>query len=488
MKLQDRIFNKDWNLIHPQNKVLSTDAAYVALCNELYESLRGMQEHAKISKALLRTCAINVAAYLEDIVSHIGLWKAFQTRYSATYDKQIPYFDVDDDYIKDEVNLQDIQFIVWFTIQNSVNKDFVFDPCDQTIAYIANKFYPVLLDAYETVPESEELHQWVWTDAIDKDSGAYNDLIFWLYEQSYLFSSSRYKYENELEAFVKTYSGKVSDREIQHLVLGFHKEQMLSKPIGPLGLTTSEWIVAMAEVADKRKVKKLNDIQFLSSRYFQIASETTKSYVINSSEGDEKLKLAKETFPSSLKLQKGDCFKSALIYFNGSWHILHSLITVTEEDFLSQKDLTQKHRQDAKESNDLFKSVAGRRGVLFYESFNSFVADFTVYEPYLSKVDPEVYKNILVTATPEEGLTIAPGVASYIKDPKNTLFDKELTASKGIDLIAFSYTCPESLLRILFNGKRLSEVQFVNSTDRKAKKRLQENIEFTARALRGYRV
>ncbi|MGL5635248.1 MAG: DUF3843 family protein, partial [Bacteroidales bacterium] len=399
-----------------------------------------------------------------------------------------PYFDIDENYIEDEVNQQDIQFIIWFTLQNSMDKGFVFDPCDLYITRLTECFYPVLLDAYETIPESEDLRSLIWTDVLEKDSGVYSDIVYWLYEQSYLLAPSRLKFENELETFLKSYAGRVSEREIQHLALGFHKEQMLTKPMGPLALTIPEWIVAMAGVEEKRKVKKLSEVQVLSSRYFQIVSESNKSYIINSSEGDEKLKLAKDTFPSVLSLQKGDCLKSALIFFNGAWNILHSLITVSEDDYVNQKALVQKHKQDATVSNDLFKSIAGRRGVLYYSTFADFVSDFKVYEPYLSKIDPEIYKNILVISTSEEGLTIAPGVASYIKDPKNPLFDKELTAEKGIDLIAFSYTCSESLLRILFNGKRLSDVQFVSEVDRKGKKRLQDNIEFTARALRGYRV
>lgn len=488
MKFQDRIFNKDWNLIHPYNKALATDSAYVALCNELYDSIRNLDEHPEVGKSLLRNCAVSVAAYLEDIVSHLGLWKAFQSTYKEMYGKQLPYFDIDEDYIEDEVNQQDIQFIIWFTLQNSIDKGFVFDPSDSYIATLAENFYPILLDAYEEIPESEDLRKMIWTETLEKDLGAYTDLAYWLYEQSYLLAPSRLKYEKELEVFLKSYAGRVSEREIQHLALGFHKEQMLTKPVGPLALTVPEWIVAMAESEEKRKVKKLREVQVLSSRYFQVVSESGKAYTINSSEGDEKLKLAKDTFPSALSMQKNACVKSALIFFNGAWNILHSLITITEDDYVNQKELARKHKQDASDSNDLFKSVAGRRGLLFYATFADFVSDFKVYEPYLSKIDQEVYRNILVISTVDEGLTIAPGVASYIKDPKNPLFDKELTAEKGIDLIAFSYTCSESLLRVLFNGKRLSEVQFVSETDRKAKKRLQDNIEFTARALRGYRV
>ena len=63
---------------------------------------------------LIKVMALSVAAYLEDLVNDFGVWNAFRNLYSDLYGSMLPFYNCDhEEYLTDNVNPEDLKFIVW---------------------------------------------------------------------------------------------------------------------------------------------------------------------------------------------------------------------------------------------------------------------------------------------------------------------------------------------------------------------------------------
>ena len=58
-----------------------------------------------------------MAAYFEDVISGMGIWRAFILTHKELYGKYLPFYTPDDHYYDDEVNLEDVRFLLWHYTQ-----------------------------------------------------------------------------------------------------------------------------------------------------------------------------------------------------------------------------------------------------------------------------------------------------------------------------------------------------------------------------------
>lgn len=488
MSLQDRIFNKDWAEIHPFHKNCESDPFFVDVANDLYKSIRKIKSLPNVDKGALRLCAIYATAYLEDIISSPSLWNAFTAKHEACYDKKLPFYDIDADYIENEVNLQDLQFIIWYTLQRNVKEGVVIDPADPYILNIASIFYNLLLDYYETAPENEELNQYILSLVNSEDLGSFQDFAYWIFTHSYLFAESTSKRDAKINAFLQPYAGMLSMDEIQRLAYGYQKEINQTEPCGPLALFTNEWAALIAEQVNKKSAKRFETIETRKKSAYLITGETKTHYALLTT-NDEKIRIAKSDLPANMEFNKGDSIQASLTLFHNKWFITNSLIISDEEVFNKEKEEVQEKTQEHKLAFDKFKSVAGRKTLLCYPDFEAFFIDFPDFEKYKESLHKSFgNSNVLVFASDEEGIMLAPGLASYIKDPKNLSYNKELTEANGIKMLMCKYMCPDTLLRAIIGSKKMSDIAFQSSTGaRGGKKTAQTHLEFIARAIRGFR-
>ncbi|MGL5317140.1 MAG: DUF3843 family protein [Bacteroidales bacterium] len=489
MSLQDRIFNKDWAAIHPFQTSCQSDPFFVDVANNLYKSIKKVKSLPHVEKGALRLCAINATAYLEDIISTPSLWKAFTTKYEAEYGKKLPFYDIDDDYIENEVNLQDLQFIVWFTLQRNVKEGTVIDPADPYILHIATTFYKHLFEYYETAPENEELNEYLKKMTDCKDMGTFQDFAYWIYTYSYLFSESVAKRDAQINALLKPHVSFLSMDEIQRLAYGYQKELVQTSPSGPLALYVNEWAALLAAQLDVKNAKRFETIQTRKKEIYLIVSDT-KTHLTLSSAEEEKIKIAKSDLPPNMEFQKGDSVETSLTLFDNRWFITNSLIISDSETFKKEAEARKEKKEGYADAFEKFKSVAGRKTLLCYPDFEAFFGDFPDFIKYRENLNASFgTTNVLVFASEEEGIMLSPGLASYIKDPKNESYDKELTEKNGIKMLMCSYMCPDTLLRLILGGKKTSDMAFQSSTGaRGGKKTAQSHLEFIARAIRGYRL
>lgn len=85
-----------------------------------------------------------IAAYLEDQISGLGLWQSFTTEHKRLYGKYLPFYAVSSDYIADEINEEDIRFIIWNTWQkvSSLHEHAYINPNNPSIKSRRKSFMP----------------------------------------------------------------------------------------------------------------------------------------------------------------------------------------------------------------------------------------------------------------------------------------------------------------------------------------------------------
>lgn len=160
------IYLNDWLAIHPYTTVCSSDTFFVELANKLYAACH-LEE---LPEMFCKNLSLYVAAYLEDIISGLGLWQGFTTAHTRLYGRCLPFYPTGKDYIKGEVNLEDVRFIIWNTWQKAPYSHGYVNPLDTSILKQAQDFLPLLEEAYEVAPENELLKDYFDGYADEKEA------------------------------------------------------------------------------------------------------------------------------------------------------------------------------------------------------------------------------------------------------------------------------------------------------------------------------
>lgn len=214
MKKQ-HIYLNDWLDIHPYSKVQPSDYYFVELANRLYDVVDdGVPEDSR------KDLGLYAAAYLEDIISGLGLWNAFVEGHRRLYGRELPFYALGTDYEFGYVNVEDLRFIVWNTCQKGMKRGLYLDPLSEEVKVHADKFYGILDEAYENAPENPLLENFFAGFDGEKDAQM---KLAWLFEATYLTRPSMLPY---------IYQITPSDRMIM--------------PTGPLALFLYEWIDLLA--------------------------------------------------------------------------------------------------------------------------------------------------------------------------------------------------------------------------------------------------
>lgn len=220
-KLADQINTAEWLKIHPYAQLQPSDPYYVDLALKLYRMLKLPYLPKPVSAKL----SLYLAAYLEDQVSGLNLWKVFTSKHKQLYGTYLPFYDTTDSYEPDEVNREDIQFIIWNTWQKARCRHEYINPLNEDIIRTANHLYPIFDKEYEYAPENETLARLMDGYSEEKDADKKLD---WLFGHSYLTEPSMSSYINDVTP---------QDRFIV--------------PTGPLALFLHEWITLLTPDTSK---------------------------------------------------------------------------------------------------------------------------------------------------------------------------------------------------------------------------------------------
>lgn len=206
----------DWLTVHPYSMVQESDGYFVKLANRLY----GICTLDGLSRSCMKDMCIYVAAYLEDVISDLGLWNSFVEGNIRLYGKLLPFYELSDNYERGVINVEDVRFIIWNTWQKTQEPHPYVDPLSEGIFRQAEAFYQVLDEVYEEAPANPFLENYFagFDDLKDADRK-----LWWLFGHTYLSMPSMLPY-----------------------ILYATSADRMIMPTGPLALYLHEWTDLLA--------------------------------------------------------------------------------------------------------------------------------------------------------------------------------------------------------------------------------------------------
>jgi hypothetical protein len=160
----DKVTLSDWEKFHPdQIQVNPTNSYYLNLCNKILEIISNSTlKNSTASKDEMIELSCLLGAYFEDVISETGLFASFTKMHKKLYGKYLPFYDLDEEYYTDEINLSDIHFLIWHYFATIYYRysEAMYNPLysnNSAEKEAIAKIYELLNEEFEKAPQNEKL-------------------------------------------------------------------------------------------------------------------------------------------------------------------------------------------------------------------------------------------------------------------------------------------------------------------------------------------
>lgn len=225
------------------------DRIYLGIANRLYHTWKEKNLLQEAPDDLKKVVCLGLVGYYQDIICDAGLWRTFIDRCKELYGNYVPFHKDCEEYILYELNLADVEFVVWYYLSfNSMQFRFC-PPYDDRLLTLAKELYKVLEDEYDEVPAPEHYRDIFDCELHDsEDTEKLYALGQWLFWKNWLlfppFQLSYSQIYSELvEIRHNSPTPKVADERIEEI----RQQVMTGMPTGPLALYLREWMNLLLE-------------------------------------------------------------------------------------------------------------------------------------------------------------------------------------------------------------------------------------------------
>lgn len=148
------IYMKRWLEANGRKRALPGDTWYLNFANEVLPLVAAsplFQDHAAGKAA---QTALDTALYFQDAIAQTGGWKAFTARYRMLYGQPLPFYACNG-YIDDEINRDDVCFLLWKNL-TGLHPSFHFQPPHEvSLLTLAGQLYDRMDSLFEEAPINE---------------------------------------------------------------------------------------------------------------------------------------------------------------------------------------------------------------------------------------------------------------------------------------------------------------------------------------------
>ncbi len=219
----------------------STDADYTEFANLLLDTIEEAKV-AEITEKEKKAIAINLTMYYEDVIADSGIWRSFTNQVHSLYGKYLPFYTINEkDYLQDEPNLEDVKFLIWYTLLNSrKSSEEVFDPEIPFIQQLSGKIFDIMVEWFEKMPINVSLQEFFSPSSYNlKHFYEVRDILEWLCYDCYL---TRIINKDEV---IRTEANKVIDLVDKSMPVAIEAVTHtipFRVQTGPLALLPQKWL------------------------------------------------------------------------------------------------------------------------------------------------------------------------------------------------------------------------------------------------------
>ena len=476
-RVMKKIYPKKWLELHPYKQTNSVDQYYVGIANEIHKRLYSSTiADAFEEEENIRYTSLCLAAWFEDVISQTGIWQAFTAECRKRYGAYLPFYPIKGDYFPDEINLEDIRFLLWHHIQYLCRGISAINPENPGIEQTAQEIYGLLAEEYETAPENERMQEFLYHSAMgEEDFFHYREILDWFHYQCYFNIENVAQCRDEAERLLD--DEKITPEMAETLIYATRTSLTFKGRRNLLSLTSPEWLALIGKAHPEHQL--WGKVKARENSCYLLEKEDDEFLYVKDlcSEDEGEFKITKKSLNLSA-IRSREAGKSTLIceliYFGNAWWQCGMLL----ENKYNQKmaeyvdDLTkQKEKTNEKAAFHDFIKVSGGKSFVFCQSQEE-ISDFL-----LNKMDYNLKEGLdiprintengaMLMANPHTGLHIQFKLCECIKSPDNPNYNKEEAEKNAIMFIVNPDIIPYQLSCILQDEGMLPDA-YLNSLQRK---------------------
>ncbi len=476
-RVMKKIYPKKWLELHPYKQTNSVDQYYVGIANEIHKRLYSSTiADAFEEEENIRYTSLCLAAWFEDVISQTGIWQAFTAECRKRYGAYLPFYPIKGDYFPDEINLEDIRFLLWHHIQYLCRGISAINPENPGIEQTAQEIYGLLAEEYETAPENERMQEFLYHSAMgEEDFFHYREILDWFHYQCYFNIENVAQCRDEAERLLD--DEKITPEMAETLIYATRTSLTFKGRRNLLSLTSPEWLALIGNAHPEHQL--WGKVKVRENSCYLLEKEDDRYLYVKDlcSEDEGEFKITKKSLNLSA-IRSREAGKSTLIceliYFGNAWWQCGMLL----ENKYNQKmaeyvdDLTkQKEKTNEKAAFHDFIKASGGKSFVFCQSQEE-ISDFL-----LNKMDYNLKEGLdiprintengaMLMANPHTGLHIQFKLCECIKSPDNPNYNKEEAEKNAIMFIVNPDIIPYQLSCILQDEGMLPDA-YLNSLQRK---------------------
>ena len=223
-------------------QVAETDRYYLWIAMRLAKLWDESPWLREMEDDMRRDVVLAVTGYFQDVVADGGLWRSFSRLHDKRHGSPVPHYGRSDDYVDYELNLDDVRFVIWWTIVGE-GGDYTLDPQDEGLKALSTAFHMLLDSEYEQAPVPR---QFCIAGEVDLENPAdarrIYDYAYWLYWRSYLLRPSSLAVMGRAMPEAHAIIARAGEHDARPLLQDLNDRLMSTEPAGPIPLTTAQWL------------------------------------------------------------------------------------------------------------------------------------------------------------------------------------------------------------------------------------------------------
>ena len=472
-RVMKKIYPKKWLELHPYKQTNSVDQYYVGIANEIHKRLYSSTiADAFEEEENIRYTSLCLAAWFEDVISQTGIWQAFTAECRKRYGAYLPFYPIKGDYFPDEINLEDIRFLLWHHIQYLCRGISAINPENPGIEQTAQEIYGLLAEEYETAPENERMQEFLYHSAMgEEDFFRYREILDWFHYQCYFNIENVAQYRDEAERLLD--DEKITPEMAETLIYATRTSLTFKGRRNLLSLTSPEWLALIGKAHPEHQL--WGKVKARENSCYLLEKEDDEFLYVKDlcSEDEGEFKITKKSLNLSA-IRSREVGKSTLIceliYFGNTWWQCGMLLENKYDQKMAEyvDDLTkQKEKTNEKATFHDFIKASGGKSFVFCQSQEE-ISDFLLNKMgYGLKEDLDIPRihtetGAMLMANSHTGLHIQFKLCECIKSPDNPYYNKEEAEKNAIMFIVNPDVIPYQLSCILQDEGMLPDA-YLNS-------------------------
>ena len=485
-----KIYPKEWLELHPYRQTNSVDQYYVDTANDIYGKLYSSTiADAFEEEEDIRHTSLCLAAWFEDVISQTGIWQAFTAECRKRYGAYLPFYPIKGDYFPDEINLEDIRFLLWHHIQYLCRGISAINPENPGIEQTAQEIYGLLAEEYETAPENERMQEFLCHSAMEEeDFFRYREVLEWFHYHCYFNIENTDQYLSEAEKLLD--NEEIVPEMIDTIIYATRTSLALKGRHNLLSLTSPEWLALISKAHPEHQI--WNKVKVRENSCYLLEKEDDEYLYLKDlcSEGEGEFKVTKKSLNLSAirgrKVRKST-FICELTYFNNAWWQCGMLLENKYDQKIAEYvDDLKKNKEKTNEKaafHDFIKASGGKSFVFCksQEETSDFLLNRMGYRMREKLEMPRINteNGAILMANPHTGLHIQFKLCECIKSPDNSYYNKEEAEKNAVMFIVNPDVIPYQLSCILQDEGMLPDA-YLNSLQGKeyGKEFMHKNAHF----------